>query len=242
MDTWWWQYGNWGTPQAVGVNDSRGSRVWWLLCSPFPSPPPYCFSLGAWQHPSRWRVYFCFCLFTYSCIQLFGASQGLSFHHRMQIATAANPLSSLPCRHPTSLHVSPSLTVRTSLFQLWDQACSDQASLAPTQECQTQYTSRLPFFFSSSHSALSSHSFILPLTLAPHRGSCKQESSITAIPPGIEGCRKIPNWVREDVSGSAHQVVTLKPSRIITRKISLFISHITLLFSSFLLCFLPQVD
>lgn len=72
---------------------------------PFPSLP----SLGAWQHPSRWRVYFCFCLFTYSCIQLFRASQGLSFHHRMQIATAANPLSSLPCRHPTSLSVSPSL-------------------------------------------------------------------------------------------------------------------------------------
>lgn len=74
-----------------------------------PASPLLCFSLGAWQLPSRWRVYFCFCLFTYSCIQLFGASQGLSFHHRMQIATAANPLSSLPCRHPTSLHVSPSL-------------------------------------------------------------------------------------------------------------------------------------
>lgn len=80
-----------------------------LTPSHLPTSPPYCFSLGAWQHPSRWRVYFCFCLFTYSCIQLFGASQGLSFHHRMQIATAANPLSSLPCRHPTSFHVSPSL-------------------------------------------------------------------------------------------------------------------------------------
>lgn len=78
--------------------------------SHLPTSPPYCFSLGAWQHPSRWRVYFCFCLFTYSCIQLFGASQGLSFHHRMQIATAANPLSSLPRRHPTSLHVSQSLS------------------------------------------------------------------------------------------------------------------------------------
>lgn len=118
-----------GGPQAVEVNYSRGSRVWWLLRykhntppplltpSHLPTSPPYCFSLGAWQHPSRWRVYFCFCLFTYSCIQLFGASQGLSFHHRMQIATAANPLSSLPCRHPTSFHVSPqSLAVRTSLF------------------------------------------------------------------------------------------------------------------------------
>lgn len=77
---------------------------------PISQPPlPSFSSLGAWQHPSRWRVYFCFCLFTYSCIQLFRASQGLSFHHRMQIATAANPLSSLPCRHPTSLSVSPSL-------------------------------------------------------------------------------------------------------------------------------------
>lgn len=103
--------------------------------SPIFQPPlPSFSSLGAWQHPSRWRVYFCFCLFTYSCIQLFRASQGLSFHHRMQIATAANPLSSLPCRHPTSLCVPQSLGVRTCLF-LWavqDQACSDQAGLAPT--------------------------------------------------------------------------------------------------------------
>lgn len=102
-----------GAPQAVQVNYSRGSKEWWLLRCKHPhlsTSPPYCFPLGSWQHPSRWRVYFCFCLFTYSCIQLFGASQGPSFHHRMQIATAANPLSSLPCRHPTSLCVFPSLS------------------------------------------------------------------------------------------------------------------------------------
>lgn len=109
------------------------------FCSPSPlqTSPPYCFSLGAWQHPSRWRVYFCFCLFTYSCIQLFGASQGLSFHHRMQIATAANPLSSLPCRHPATLHISSqSLAVRTSLLFFFSEfrigACCDQASLTQT--------------------------------------------------------------------------------------------------------------
>lgn len=114
----------------------------------FQPPLPSFSSLGAWQHPSRWRVYFCFCLFTYSCIQLFRASQGLSFHHRMQIATAANPLSSLPCRHPTSLSVSPSLL--QFLWAVEDQACSDQAGLAPTHSypmlhtCQTQWSVCLP--------------------------------------------------------------------------------------------------
>lgn len=52
----------------------------------------------------------------------------------MQIATAANPLSSLPCRHPTSPRVPQPLAVRTCLF-LWavqDQACGDQAGLTPT--------------------------------------------------------------------------------------------------------------
>lgn len=122
-----------------------------LPASHLPTSPPYCFSLGAWQHPSRWRVYFCFCLFTYSCIQLFGASQGLSFHHRMQIATAANPLSSLPCRHPTSLHVSPSLLPSGLLFFLPGYgirpAVTRPASLqhlSLLHACQTQYTSHLP--------------------------------------------------------------------------------------------------
>lgn len=143
----------------------------------FQPPLPRFSSLGAWQHPSRWRVYFCFCLFTYSCIQLFRASQGLSFHHRMQIATAANPLSSLPCRHPTSPCVPQPLAVRTCLF-LWavqDQACSDQASLAPTL---------CPFSMHVKHNAApASHrpSASQPpppprlLTLAPHEDS-KQES------------------------------------------------------------------
>lgn len=109
-----------------GVNSIWGSRLWRLpryqhaspsvcLSAPrilFPTHPP-----GASQHPSRWRVYFCFCLFTYSCIQLFGASQGLfRSATEMQIAAAANPLSSLPCWHPTSLHVSPRLFLFTYLF------------------------------------------------------------------------------------------------------------------------------
>lgn len=128
--------------------------------------PPYCFSLGAWQHPSRWRVYFCFCLFTYSCIQLFGASQGLSFHHRMQIATAANPLSSLPCRHPTSHHVSPSLSQSGHLsFRVRDQACSDQASLAPALVCTSSMSNTIHL---SSPTHLPILQDILPFLHIPH--------------------------------------------------------------------------
>lgn len=187
-----------------------------------PTSPPYCFPLGAWQHPSRWRVYFCFCLFTYSCIQLFGASQGLSFHRRMQIATAANPLSSLPCWHPTSLHVSPSLLQSGHLcylpsagagtqwpgrpsFQLWSlpHTCQIRCGIWPPAQLRD--------ILAALHMLAA-----LPclLTLAPRRGSLWEESgSYSAIPLGMEGCGSIPNWVREDMSGFGHQVATVKQSR-----------------------------
>lgn len=155
-----------------------------------PPPLPSFSSLGAWQHPSRWWVYFCFCLFTYSCIQLFGASQGLSFHHRMQIATAANPLSSLPCRHPTSPRVPQPLAVRTCLF-LWavqDQACGDQAGLTPTLRLYSMHVKHNAA--PASHQTLcilnqKKKKILLPprclLTLAPRRDS-KQEGNWSCSP------------------------------------------------------------
>lgn len=164
--------------------------------SPLPSPrlpifqPPLASfsSLGAWQHPSRWRVYFCFCLFTYSCIQLFRASQGLSFHHRMQIATAANPLSSLPCRHPTSPRVPQPLAVRTCLF-LWavqDQACGDRAGLAPALRLYAMHVK---------HSAApASHQPSAPPPVPPDPGATQGEKlELLAVALQMEACGSVPN-------------------------------------------------
>lgn len=182
--------------------------MWWMLCPALPPPPPhthtifpstnlppYCFSLGPWQHPSRWRVYFCFCLFTYSWIQLFGASQGLSFHHRMQIATATNPLSSLPCRHPTSLHVSPRLlqSGHLSFFQgmgsglQWPgQPASNTCVYHMHVKHKTPFTSHPPFT-SWEHSALPPHfPFLPPCWPWRHTGARSSSKVVDALPFSLE--------------------------------------------------------
>lgn len=229
MDRW---YGKWGSLQAEEVNDSSGKSkaLQVFLISPIflsrSIPSLLCFSLGAWQHPSRWRVYFCFCLFTYSCIQLFGASQGLLLHHRMQIATAANPLSSLPCGHPASPHVLPGLLQSRHL-----PVCVCEATPAVTRPAKppplastscmgnatylSPFTHLQPFWKPSSHSP---HPHSIPrrfssLTLAPKSGN---SISYTSIHPGMKcgGC--IHNWVWKDMSWLAHSaffIFQFHPSR-----------------------------
>lgn len=178
----------------------------------FQPPLPSFSSLGAWQHPSRWRVYFCFCLFTYSCIQLFRASQGLSFHHRMQIATAANPLSSLPCRHPTSLSVSPSL-LESGHVCFFGQYRISRAVTRPASPPLLPYT---PY--------MSNPMERLPPT-PPNPGATRGQewsSSYSAIPLQMEACRSVLNWVSKDKSGFGHQLVRLKQFRWIRRLIHFF--------------------
>lgn len=163
--------------------------------SHLPTSPPYCFSLGAWQHPSRWRVYFCFCLFTYSCIQLFGASQGLSFHHRMQIATAANPLSSLPRRHPTSLHVSQSLSQSGHLVFFQGTGSGLQWPGQPScNTClyfmhvkhNTSLTSHPPFPIFKTFWPLSTFSFPPPSWPWRHAGAHSKRKVVATLPFPLE--------------------------------------------------------
>lgn len=137
------------------------------------APPPTCpsFSLPSRAfphlgpgsiHPDGGFIFVFVCLLIHAS-SYSGHRKGLSFHHRMQIATAANPLSSLPCRHPTSLSVSPSL-LQSGRVCFFGQYRIRRAVTRPASPPLLPYTPYMP----STMERLAPHPPLPPVPV-PHR-------------------------------------------------------------------------
>lgn len=136
--------------------------------------------------------------------------------------------STTECKSPRRLiHFHPSLVDIQLLSVCPPVSCSQDVSVSlGSTGSGVQWPGQpRPHFYPILHKWRAQKSVWLPTPPAPNPGATQGQewsSSYSAIPPQMEACRSVPNWVSKDKSGFGHQLVRLKQFRWIRRPICLF--------------------
>lgn len=136
--------------------------------------------------------------------------------------------STTECKSPRRLiHFHPSLVDIQLLSVCPPVSCSQDVSVSlGSTGSGVQWPGQpRPHFYPILHTCQTQWSVWLPAPPAPNPGATQGQewsSSYSAIPPQMEACRSVPNWVSKDKSGFGHQLVRLKQFRWIRRPICLF--------------------